>query len=379
MWTILVCAALSAASGLPPLTIGSPAPGVTFQEFLKGEPVAQLAPGTTYVLEFSGTECAPCLAVIPHLTTVQMRHPDVPIISIYDAREKGVREYFAKHKSKMGFRVALDARGRTWKDWMDAAGIPGIPTAFIVDKDGKVAWIGHPAEIDEPLQQVLRGTFDPGVDILRLRLQAAAKKQQGVENDKLDRYNNVAAKVDELVQQRKWDAARVAVEEASRDPKLDQKSLQHLKLFVLAGNPATADEAVNFAIDIAAMTRNTGGYDSVSHSRSYLYLARALMPGEDPRLADLAVALTVWAVDDLRYVPDERERLEFEYDIHQVQAHAHARRKRYEKAVAHLEAALALIPRINPQNRIKNWRPIDEAQLKATLADYQKALAGPGK
>ena len=367
----------------PTLTIGSPAPGVTFQEFLKGEPVAELAKGTTYVIEFSGTGCAPCLAVIPRLSAVQQRHPEVVLISVYDAREEGVREYFAKHGSKMGFRVALDARGRTWKGWMDAADIPGIPTAYIVDKGGTVAWIGNPAEIDEPLQLVLAGTFDPRLDVLRLRLRAAAKKQQQAENDRLDRYNKVAAKVEELTEQRKWGAARAAVEQASRDPKIDPHSLRHLKLSVLAGNPATADEAIDYAVDLAAAMRNTGGYDSISHSRSYLYLAQSLMRGHDtspdPRLADLAVALAEWAVQDLRYVTEERERLEFEYDIHQLQACAHAGRKRYAKAVAHQEAALALLPKVNPPNRIKNWRPIEEAQLKAALAEYKKGLAGAGK
>lgn len=371
---------VAAAEPTPALVIGSPAPKVTFQEFLKGEPVAELAKGTTYVIEFSGTRCAPCLAVIPRLSAVQKRHLEVVLISVYGGREEGVREYFAKHGSKMEFRVALDDRGRTWKDWMDAADVSGIPAAYIVDKGGTVAWIGNPAEIDEPLQQILAGTFDPRFDVLRLRLQAAAKKQQKAENDRLDRYNEVAAKVEELIEQRNWDAARAAVEEASRDPKIDPHPLRDLKLCVLAGNPATGNEAVDYAVDLAAATRTTGGYDSISHSRSYLYLAQSLMRGHatspDPRFADLAVALAEWSVEDLRYVTQERARLELEYDIHQLQASANAVRKRYAKAIAHQEAALALFPKIDPPNRVKNWRPIEEAQLKAALAEYQKGLAG---
>ncbi|HEY7426880.1 MAG TPA: TlpA disulfide reductase family protein [Gemmataceae bacterium] len=366
-----------------PLTIGSPAPKLKVDTWVKGDPVSGIQKGKVYVIEFWGTACAPCIKCMPHLSDLQRQHKAVIFSCLSNEPEKSVRDFVAKHDKDMGFRVGWDEKGRMWKSWMGAADLEGIPTAFIVDAAGKIAWIGNPTEIDEPLQQILDGTFDPRLDVLRLRLRAAAKKQQQIENDRLDRYNKVAAKVEELTEQRKWDAARAAVEEASRDPKMDQDSLRHLKLSVLAGNPATANEAVDYAVDLAAVTRNTGGYDSISHSRSYFYQAQSLMRGYEtspnPRFADLAVALAEWAVNDLRHVTSEEERRELEYDLHQLQAHAHAARKRYRKAVAHQESALALFPKVNPQNRIKNWRPIEEAQLKAALAEYKKGSAGDGK
>jgi tetratricopeptide (TPR) repeat protein len=53
--------------------------------------------------------------------------------------------------------------------WMQAAEQEGIPTAFIVNKDGKVAWIGHPMEMDKPLEKIVAGTWD---------LRTAAEEQQ---------------------------------------------------------------------------------------------------------------------------------------------------------------------------------------------------------
>jgi tetratricopeptide (TPR) repeat protein len=44
--------------------------------------------------------------------------------------------------------------------WMNAAGQRGIPAVFIVDDNGKVAWIGHPSEMDEPLEKIVKGTWD---------------------------------------------------------------------------------------------------------------------------------------------------------------------------------------------------------------------------
>jgi tetratricopeptide (TPR) repeat protein len=43
---------------------------------------------------------------------------------------------------------------------MEAARERGIPTAFVVGKTGKIEWIGHPSQIDEPLQQVVASTWD---------------------------------------------------------------------------------------------------------------------------------------------------------------------------------------------------------------------------
>ncbi len=35
-----------------------------------------------------------------------------------------------------------------------------IPMSYIVGRDGKLEWMGHPGEIEEPLKQVLDGSWD---------------------------------------------------------------------------------------------------------------------------------------------------------------------------------------------------------------------------
>ena len=41
------------------------------------------------------------------------------------------------------------------KAYMQAAGRTGIPSAFLVDKAGKIAWIGHPAELEAELEKLV--------------------------------------------------------------------------------------------------------------------------------------------------------------------------------------------------------------------------------
>ena len=44
----------------------------------------------------------------------------------------------------MAYTVAVDRRKSTDRAWRQAADLPGIPAAFIVDRQGKIAFIGNP-------------------------------------------------------------------------------------------------------------------------------------------------------------------------------------------------------------------------------------------
>ena len=123
--------ALLMAAGRPtlcadPLTIGTPAPPLDLGAFVKGEPVKELAKGVVHVIEFSGTECAPCVRCIPHLTELQKKHPQVVFISVYSEKEAAVRQFLAKHGEAMGFRVALDRNYAMMRTWLRAASFDAI-------------------------------------------------------------------------------------------------------------------------------------------------------------------------------------------------------------------------------------------------------------
>lgn len=152
------------------LNVGDKAPALTVSKFVKGEPVEKFEPGKTYVVEFWATWCGPCRQTIPHLTELQKKHEDVTFIGVdvYEPDTEDVAPFVEEMGDKMDYRVALDSvpegkepqDGQMAKNWMDAAGEGGIPTAFIINKDGLVAWIGHPIEMEEPLAQIVKGDYD---------------------------------------------------------------------------------------------------------------------------------------------------------------------------------------------------------------------------
>lgn len=189
------------------LKIGDPAPALEQGKYIQGEPVTKFEAGKVYVVEFWATWCGPCRTSIPHLNDLQEKYKDQGVVIIgQDVWERGemvetkVTDFVKQMGAKMGYRVALDTAasqaGAMAEKWMRAAGQNGIPTAFVVNQAGKIAWIGHPMSgLDEVVGQVLTGQFDAQA---AARVQAAARaqakaatpvpKRPGVRNakDKLD-------------------------------------------------------------------------------------------------------------------------------------------------------------------------------------------------
>jgi thiol-disulfide isomerase/thioredoxin len=153
------------------LNIGDPAPPLAVSGWVKGEKVERFEPGKTYVVDFWGTWCGPCQGTIPYLTVLARKYKDrgVRIIGV-NFRERDVRlvaPYVASMGEKMAYSVALDdvPKGGTSIDgamatgWMKAAEEYNIPISFVVH-DGKIAWIGPPTNLDEPLARIVAGDRD---------------------------------------------------------------------------------------------------------------------------------------------------------------------------------------------------------------------------
>ena len=154
----------------PEITLGPgiKAPDVSLAAVVHGAPVAPFEPGRVYVVEFWATWCGPCLRSMPHISDLQQQYDNqVQFIGITDEDEETVAE-FLKGESPGGqawaevlqYSIALDDANATNRDYMVAAGQDGIPVAFVVDQNGYVAWIGHPAAIDQPLEDIVAGRYD---------------------------------------------------------------------------------------------------------------------------------------------------------------------------------------------------------------------------
>lgn len=149
------------------LTVGSIAPRISVDRWLKGAPVYNYERGRVYVVEFWATWCTPCVASIPHLTELQKKYPNITIIGVtaseqptrsnLDDRLSKAESFVAKQGTRMDYTVAYDGNGFMWSNWMIPAQRGGIPSTFIVGPEGRIEWIGHPQmdEFDRALDSVV--------------------------------------------------------------------------------------------------------------------------------------------------------------------------------------------------------------------------------
>ncbi|MGE0610334.1 MAG: TlpA family protein disulfide reductase [Pirellulales bacterium] len=163
------------------LAWGDLAPPLAVEAFVRGQPLESFESGTVYVVEFWATWCEPCLETIPHLSRLQRRYPAVDFVGVStDEDIDDVRPFVRGMGHKMNYRVAVEARssdedeGRMSRDWLEAFGIEEIPTAFIVDGQGRVAWTGHPADLEKPLAAIVSGDWDIAVEAAAREARLAA-------------------------------------------------------------------------------------------------------------------------------------------------------------------------------------------------------------
>jgi len=246
--TVLVVLAVWVAAQAPAeeLNVGDAAPKLAVKEFVKGEPVTGLEKGKTYVVEFWATWCNPCRTSIPHLSELQKKHKDVTFIgvSVYEKDPSEVKPFVDKMGDKMSYRVAVDAvpeggkrdEGKMAKGWVDAAGLDGIPAAFVINKDSKVAWIGHPMELEKPLQQVVEGTWD-------IRAAAVAFKEDRARQRKLAELRR---KLGKAQGDHDTKAVLAILDEAIKDDAKVEENIGLMKYRTLAADADSHDKAIEY-------------------------------------------------------------------------------------------------------------------------------------
>jgi tetratricopeptide (TPR) repeat protein len=177
------------------LQIGDPAPAMNPAEWIAGTPIRAFEPGQVYVVLFWATHSkwsADALATLAQVQRAEAAagHPvrcaavsvwEVALAAPENDHAAVVRKYAEVNGKDWPFAVAYDGDfGEMNQRWMHAADRRWIPSAFVIGKDGKIAWIGHPMDererLDAVVSQVVAGTWDPAAAAERAKRDATLRE-----------------------------------------------------------------------------------------------------------------------------------------------------------------------------------------------------------
>ncbi|MHC5114778.1 MAG: redoxin domain-containing protein [Planctomycetota bacterium] len=284
---VIALLALAAGAGhAATLDVGDPAPPLEDLEWITGGQWLLPRDGERriVVLEFWSTTCGPCIASIPELSALRRQYDPrgVRVVAVTRpevGNTKAIVERFVQRRGdEMDYAVAFDAEQTVYRAYMDAAGEIGVPTAFIIDADGRIAWIGHPrASMERVIERVLAGTLDD----------ADARDMRRV-----DEVTTHASRTGDWEALARYAVRRIEVDPHSAYPWLlrhmavdwlhqDHDAARTIVREAIATLRSEPDQLVRY-VELALMPpRSEGRYDDLAAD------AMAAIPPETPTLADL--------------------------------------------------------------------------------------------
>jgi hypothetical protein len=164
-YTVLL---LGVLAGLTPVIgrggqIGEPAAPLAVSEWIKGKPVEVKAGTNILVVEVFTTTSLASRASITNLNEIQKRFSGqgVVVVGISDEPADLIKEFVAHEGTNIEYAIAADDQRKTALNYMMPVRQLGVPCAFVVGKDGRLLWYGHPQHgLDRALGQIIAGRYN---------------------------------------------------------------------------------------------------------------------------------------------------------------------------------------------------------------------------
>lgn len=139
------------------LKVGDEAPEIAVTGWWQKKVPEKRSKGKVYVIDFWASWCPPCRESMPHMMQMQNKYGDyATFIGIStDSDLDAAAAFLSGMGTDLPIYFAMDDDRQSWESWATAAGRTTIPTTFIVNEENKIAWVGHPMQMEQALRAVL--------------------------------------------------------------------------------------------------------------------------------------------------------------------------------------------------------------------------------
>lgn len=149
-------------SVLPVLKIGQPAPKLAPAAWLtaSGESEAPDLTGKVVLVDFWGTNCGPCVAELPEIQELHKRlaASGLVIVGLHESGGDVAAVAELARRFGLSYQLAIDRTaadshgfGATFKGY----GVQGIPNCAVIDKEGRLAYLGKFAQAADAAARLL--------------------------------------------------------------------------------------------------------------------------------------------------------------------------------------------------------------------------------
>ncbi|HYF13544.1 MAG TPA: hypothetical protein VD971_00580 [Phycisphaerales bacterium] len=200
----------------PDVVPGSPAPALTEATWVH-VPEGRAAPappdGKVWVIGFYATWARVSDGMMQDLERIAKERPEIGVaaVAVWEDTEP-VTPPTGNGPTTFEERVRWHARERAYafpvayggddnalaRRWLGGAGRTSVPTVFLIDRAGRIAWYGHPAfGFERALEQLLAGTIDIRAESQRVRT-LEQRRREGL---------GMATALQSHIQGREWEKA----------------------------------------------------------------------------------------------------------------------------------------------------------------------------
>ncbi|WP_286860019.1 MULTISPECIES: TlpA disulfide reductase family protein [Sphingobacterium] len=236
------------------LAVGSKLPPLRYAKWIKGKEIKEFKENHVYVFEFWATWCGPCVAAMPHLSELAKKYEGKATFiganvwekvgsKPYESSLPAVERFVNSSGDRMAYNVIADNNAQDIsKTWLVPAGQEGIPTTFIV-KNNIIQWIGHPMKIEEVINDIISGSFDP------IAYQKKHEKEHSKEQEQREKISRIFKGVNAAAEAKDYDLAFKLIDEGVIELPVMKYALKFQKFKILLDNKAEAD-AMKYADEL---------------------------------------------------------------------------------------------------------------------------------